>query len=119
MTLNMFHIRHWQYYEACYNDNTNLGRQLVQAQKKYFDNKGLGVRLSDNLINSFLQNDGCKQQTEDGSKLSSNTIFNDWTDAKFVKNKCILGCCLWSDLDYFILGGRTQKMVSTNNTSSF
>ncbi len=58
MTLNMFHIRHWWYYEAYHNDNTDLGRQLVQAQKEHLDNKGLGVRLSDNQINSLLQNDG-------------------------------------------------------------
>ena len=81
----MFHIRHWWYYEAYYNDDTDLGRQLVQAQNKNFDNKGLGVRLSDDQINSLLQNDGCNGRTEDGSKLASNTTFNDWTDAKFVK----------------------------------
>ena len=28
-------------------------------------------------------------------------------------------CCLWSDLDSFILGGRTQGLVSSNDTSSF
>jgi len=68
MTLNMFHIQHWWYYEAFYNDSTDLGKQLVQAQKEHFDNEGLGVRLSDDQINSLLQNDGCKQRTEDGSK---------------------------------------------------
>ena len=119
MTLNMFHIRHWRYYEAYYNDNTDLGRQLVQAQKEHFDNEGLGVRLSDDQINSLLQNDGCEKHTNDGSKLSSNTTFNDWTDAKFVKDKCTLGCCLWSDLDSFILGGRTQGLMDTNDITSF
>ena len=53
MALNIFHIRHWRYYEAYYNDNTDLGRQLVQAQKEHFDNEG-GIRLSDNQINSLL-----------------------------------------------------------------
>ncbi len=91
----------------------------MQAQNEHFDNEGLGVRLSDDQINSLLQNDGCKQHTEDGSKLASNTTFNDWTDAKFVKDKCILGCCLWSELDSFILEGRTQGMVSTNDNTSF
>ncbi len=109
MTLNVFYIKHWRYYEANYNDNTDLGRQLVQAQKEHFDNEGLGVRLSDDQINSLLQNDGCERHTEDGSKLSSNTTFNDWTDAKLVKDKCILGCCLWSDLDSFILGGKHKE----------
>ena len=119
LTLIMFHIRHWRYYEAYYNDDTEIGRQLVKAQNKHFDNEGLGVRLSKDQINSLLQNDGCKRRTEDGSKLASNTTLNDWTDAKFVKEKCMLGCCLWSELDSFIVEGRTQGMVSTNDTSSF
>ena len=41
----MFHIRHWRYYEAYYNNTTSLGQQLVQAQKEHFDNEGMGVRL--------------------------------------------------------------------------
>ena len=45
MSLNMFHIRHWRYYEAYYNDTTSLGQQLVQAQKEHFDNEGMGVSL--------------------------------------------------------------------------
>ena len=118
MTLNMFHIRHWWYYKAYYNDDTEVGRQLVKAQNEHFDNEGLGVRLSKDQINSLLQNDGCKRRTEDGSKLASNITLNDWTDAKFVKEKCMLGCCLWSELDSFIGESRTQGMVSTNDNTS-
>ena len=54
MTLNMFHIRHWRYYKAYYNDDTEIGRQLVKAQNEHFDNEGLGVRLSkDQIIHCF------------------------------------------------------------------
>ena len=42
----MFHIRHWRYYEAFYNDPTNLGQLLVKAQQEHFDNEGMGVRLT-------------------------------------------------------------------------
>ena len=31
----------------------------------------------------------------------------------------MLGCCLWSELDSFIVEGRTQGMVSTNDNTSF
>ena len=54
MTLNMFHIRHWRYYEAYYNDDIEIG------VNKHFDNKGLGVRLSKEQLNSLLQNDSCQ-----------------------------------------------------------
>ena len=87
MTLHMFHIRHWRYYEAFYNDSTDLGKQLVQAQKEHFDNEGLCVRLIEDQINELLQNDGCERRSEDGYWMSSNTTCNDWTDAKFVKHK--------------------------------
>ncbi len=66
MTVNMFHIRHFRYYEAFYNDSTDLGKQLVKAQKEHFDNEGMGVRLTEDQINELLQNDGCERHTEDG-----------------------------------------------------
>ncbi len=47
MSLNMFHKRHQWHYEAYYNDDTDLGQQLVQTQKGHFDNEGMGVRLTD------------------------------------------------------------------------
>ena len=45
ISLNMFHIWHWRYYEAYYNDPTHLSQQLVQEQKEQFDCIGKGVHL--------------------------------------------------------------------------
>jgi hypothetical protein len=81
MTLNMFHIRHWCYYEAFYNDLTNLGQQLVQAQQEHFDNEGMGVRLTLKQVEKLMNTDGYDRHAEDEVMMSSNTTCNDWTDA--------------------------------------
>lgn len=36
MTAEQFHIRHWKVYDATYNDDSDLGRQMVQAQVRLF-----------------------------------------------------------------------------------
>ena len=45
MSRNMFHIRHWRYYKAYYNDCSDLDQQIVQAQMEHFANEGVGVCL--------------------------------------------------------------------------
>jgi hypothetical protein len=52
----MFHIRHWRYYEAYYNDPTPLSQHLVQVQKEYFDIEGMGVRLTKEQIEKNMHN---------------------------------------------------------------
>jgi hypothetical protein len=119
MTLNMFHIRHWRYYEAFYNDPTNLGQLLVKAQQEHFDNEGMGVRLTLEQVEKLMKTDEYVRHVKDDAMLSSNTTFNDWTDAKFVKDRCCEGCCLSSELEAFIVGGRKQGLITTDERGSF
>jgi hypothetical protein len=105
MSLNLFHIRHWRYYEAYYNDPTPLGQHLVQAQKEHFDNEVMGVRLMMEHIEKTMHNsvDDESSSIDDNIMRSSNTTLNDWTDANFVIAKCTQGSCLRSELDQFHL----------------
>ena len=121
MSLNMFHIRHWRYYEAYYNDPTHLGQQLVQAQKEHFDNEGMGVRLMKEQVEKITHESGDDESStiDDNIIRASNTTLNDWADAKFVITKCTQGSCLRSELDQFIYSGRLQDLISPNEIVSF
>lgn len=114
MTLNMFHIRHWRYYEAYYNDQSKIGQHLVQAQKEHFDNEGMGVLLLSEQIELLHVNSAnnvffC---IEENIQRAENTTTFDWTDAKFVLEKCSQGSCLWSDLDEFVSKGRKPEFIT-------
>ena len=82
----MFHIRHWRYYEAYYNDTTSLGQQSVQAQKEHFDNEGMGVHLLSEQYNKIVINldDSTEADIGENVKQFSNTTLNDWIDAQLL-----------------------------------
>ncbi len=121
MSLNMFHSRHWRYYEAYYNNSTRLGQQLVQAQKEHFDNEGMGVRvLSEQYKKIVINLDNQQEADIMGSVMRfSGTSLNDWIDSQFVVEKSIRGCCLWSELDNFIYSGRKLESFSESEQLSF
>jgi hypothetical protein len=119
MTLNMLHIRHWRYYEAFYNDPTNLGQLLVRAQQEHFDNEGMGVRLTPEQVEKLMKTDEYVRHVEDDAMLSYNTTLYDWADARFVKDKCREGCCLSSELEGFIVGGRIHGSITKGERGSF
>ncbi len=82
MTLYMFHIRHWRYYKAYYNDPSPIGQHLVQAQKEHFDNEGMGVRMLNEQLYNIMQklsNDVTSRCSDNSITRSSNTAMNDWT----------------------------------------
>jgi len=112
MTLNMFHIRHWRYYEAYYNDQSKLGQHLVQAQKEHFDNEGMGVRLLSEQIEIL-------KGIEENIQRAKNTTTNDWLEAQFVIAKSSQGSYLWSDLDKFISMGRKPDFITPSGRRSF
>jgi hypothetical protein len=117
----MFHISHWRYYEAYYDDQTPLGQHLVQAQKEHFNNEGMGVRLTKEQIEKIMHNslDDESSSIDDNIMRESNTSLNDWTDAKFVIVKCTQGRCLRSELDQFIYSGRSPDLISPNEKVTF
>ena len=108
----MFHIRHWRYYKAYYNDPSPIGQHLVQAQKEHFDNEGMGVHLLNEQMDNImpkLSNDVRSKCSDDSITGSSNTTMNDWTNPKYVLKKCTQVSCLWSELNNFIYSGKVTE----------
>jgi hypothetical protein len=93
----MFHNRHWRYYEAYYNDQSEIGQQLVNAQNEHFENEGLGVQL--NTIEKLMENSNnptIALQNEYVS-LAANITSHDWIEKKFMMDMYYNWCCLWID----------------------
>ncbi len=121
MSLKIFHIRHWRYCNAYYNDSIDLGQQIDQAQMEHFAHEGMRVCL---LLHQLVElsdgvDDSTRSNEDENILISSNTTSNDWTEAKFVLEKCIAGCCLWSELDNFILGDGTLLASTRIDFSPF
>lgn len=69
----------------------------------------MGVRLLGEQDEKLLvkEDDATADIIDDNIMLLPNTTSNDCTGPKNVMEKCIQGCCLWSELDVFIGKGRT------------
>ena len=56
--LNMIHVRYWKVYHAHYNENSELGKELVRAQQQHFDCETMGIQVSDDTIRKARLSNG-------------------------------------------------------------
>ena len=99
MTLEQMSVKYLTAFEAYYGPDTQMGRALTLAQQEQFLNEGMGVPITQQLLDSTQsQNDQNVYP-----HLFQNTTDTEYREACFVR---ISTSCLFGDLDRYRLGDK-------------